>query len=263
MEKNKKMDKQKYNRRRRIISCILSFSTFVASLLFLIFSVIISILYGDNDEVFIAIAGIVWLVYEGIVMLILLFIWTYKYPQYGKFTFADEFKPAKKYKYEKIDILDFFETELTKNGFVYYESPVDFIKGTYYYKKEDKKHYIGLFIEQPITKEIYNDYVNNYLFGFIETLEDSGMLEQWEKIYFAIIFKEDKDNKYVKEFIDYNLSLPESIGYLPILVDEEKKQISISNFDFGFGLVEYEEMKKDFLKYIDPYLIKKTKNKKS
>lgn len=113
-----------------------------------------------------------------------------------------------------------------------------------------------------MTKKIYDDYINNSLCGFLDSLADKEMLEKWQKIYISIIFKEEKENKYTKEFIDYNLLLPTNMGYLPILVDEEKKQFSIPDFDIGLGLAEYDEMEKALFKKLDSYIIKTDKKKK-
>lgn len=255
MKKKKNLDKQQYNRRRRILFCAFAFSTVIVSFIYIVFSVILSLLYGSKGDVISNFVGILSFVYIGLALSTCYHIYSYKHPQYGEFTFADEFRSAKKYKYEGIDIIDFLKNKLVVNSFSSYESTVDFIKGTYYYKQEKKKYYVVLFIEQPITKRIYNDYINNNLYGFIDSLADKGMLEQWKKIYLSIIFKEDRENKYVKKLIDYNLPLPQDIGYLPILVDEEKKQLSISNFDYGLGLTEYEEMKKVLFEVLDKNLI--------
>lgn len=136
MKEKEQMDKQKYNRKRRKIYRILLISNYFVLFTYFIFLVVVSILYGNEKELLITIVGILTLTYVALTIEASFIISTYNHPKYGKFVYSDEFKSAKKYKYKNIDIIDFLKKELTDNSFVEYESEVDFIKGTYYYKQK-------------------------------------------------------------------------------------------------------------------------------
>lgn len=261
MNKKHEMNKQRYNRKRRLIFCIFSSSTFFTALFYVIFY---TIAYGIfQNEVLSTIIGIICFLYIVFALLICERIYSYKHPEYGAFTFADEFKNVKKYNYKDINFIDFIENKLISEKYTKYESEVDFIKGFYYYKSDHKKsYYITLFIDQEMTKKIYKDYTENSLCSFLDTLVDKEMLEDWRKIYFTIILKEDVNNNYLNDFIHYNLLLPVNIGYLPIVVNEKKKYIKIASFDYGSGLTEYDQMKKELLASIDEYIINEKNTKK-
>lgn len=262
MKNIKIMDnKQKYNRKRRIIFCILGLSAFVGTCIFMLFSIIATCMALDDGVI--TIVGIIWAIYICVTFFIAMDITLYKHPVYGEFTFADEFKTPKKYKYKDINFTDFIEAKLISENYLKYNSDLDFIKGFYYYKPIQKNHYsIVLFINQEITKKIYKDFTENSLCSFLDILVDKGILDDWNKIYFTIIVKEDSSNEVLNDFINYNLPLPENIGVFPIVVSEESKYIKIANYDYGLGLNEFDQIKKALLADIDDYLIKKSKKVK-
>lgn len=248
MKNEFEVKKRNYNRKRGIKFCVWAASTFFACLFYLIFDAIIVYFYG-NKELATVVGIIVW-IYIGFACVMCYRIYSFNHPLYGKFTFADEFRDSKKFKCNCLKISKVLENELISKNYKKYMVNTDFVKGKYYYKAEKKKYYIVLFVEQKITKKIYNDYVNNSFCTFLDYLVDNKLLEDWKKIYITIIFKDDSDNSYSKKMIDYNLPLPKDIGFLPLMFNYEKNTVNISDFDFGLGLTEYDELKKEFLELL-------------
>ena len=246
-----------YNKRRSIIFCIACISPLVTAITILI------LLSFITDETVVLILAIVFVVHLVLAHLITWYIRTYEHPMYGKFNLVDEFNHARKYQYTSEDMNNLIKQELIKDNFSETNYSSNLLKGTYFYKQEKTNYHIVLFIEQKITEEIYKDYTKNYLCGFIDTLADERKIEDWKSLYISIIIQQDKENEYTEKFLNYNLELPQNIGFMPILIDEKKKELEISNFDFGPGLTEYGEMKRKFLRKFDQYIIKnKRKSKK-
>ena len=246
-----------YNKKRYIIFCYTGLSSLALAIIGEI------LLFFITDETVVLIIGIVFFSHLAIAYLTAWHICTYEHPIYGKFNLVDEFNHARKYKYTSENMNNLIKQELIKDNFSETNYSSNLLKGTYFYKQEKTNYHIVLFIEQKITEEIYKDYTKNYLCGFIDTLADEGKIENWKSLYISIIIQQDKENEYTEKFLNYNLELPQNIGFMPILIDEKKKELEISNFDFGPGLTEYGEMKRKFLRKFDQYIIKnKRKSKK-
>ena len=254
---NQDLKRNAYNKKRYIIYCAAGMSTPVVAIIILI---LLSFITDETGVLILAIAFVLYLI---IACSIMLHISTYEHPIYGKFNLVDEFNHARKYKYTSENMNNLIKQELIKDNFLETNYSSNLLKGTYFYKQEKTNYHIVLFIEQKITEEIYKDYTKNYLCGFIDTLADEGKIENWKSLYISIIIQQDKENEYTEKFLNYNLELPQNIGFMPILIDEKKKELEISNFDFGPGLTEYGEMKRKFLRKFDQYIIKnKRKSKK-